>query len=625
LLQTVLNPQSYNHSLYAIPPFVAAIVVLLLGVVVLVREQNSRAARQYFIHVSTCVVWLLSYSAMYRSAVPEVALWWARVALIGIVFFHIAVLHFGAVMLGREHRARWLIRAGWAGSAVFLWLGLIRGDLFSEVQAHFWGFYPRYNALGAAFTVFFFTYIFLGTRMLIVTYRRAKPGSNLHRRVRGFLAGFAVGGFAAVDFLPAFGVSVYPIGYAAITVHFFIAAYVTWRYRLVDVTPEVATQEIVATMTDALIVLDAEKNIRFVNPAATQMFGIDPLLATGMSLSEVLTDESAARKIMELMDAKPSGNREISYRTAGNSLRALEISAAPVHDRFNRPVAHVCIFHDISEQKRVHEELELRVQERTLELAVARDQALDASRTKSAFLANMSHELRTPLGAIIGYSEILQEEMDPEADAPVLKDLERIRQSGLHLLSLVNMVLDLSKIEAGKMELVYDDFMIAPMLWSVADTLRPLAEKRGNALYIEHSQDIGSMWADQTKVQQTLLNIGSNACKFTENGEIRIHVRRDQSDGAEWIEFAISDTGIGMSEGELARVFREFTQAELLTSRKYGGTGLGLTISKRFCELMDGDIVATSDPGEGSVFTVRLPAYNRYEKRGRARSDAAEQ
>jgi PAS domain S-box-containing protein len=624
LLQTLLSPQSYSHNLYALPPFIAAIVVLLLGVAVFAREQNSRAARQYFIHVGTCVVWLLGYSAMYRSAVPEVALWWARVGLIGVAFFHIAVLHFGAVMLGREHRARWLIRAGWLGSALFLWIGWTRTGIFSEVHRYFWGYYPQYNVLGVAFTVFFFTYIFLGANMLVSAYRRAKPGSNLHRRVRGFLAGFAVGGFAAVDFLPAFGISIYPFGYAAITVHFFIAAYVTWRYRLIDVTPEVATQEIVATMTDALVVLDTEKNIRFVNPAATQMFGIDPVLATGMPLSEVLTDESAARKIMALLDHEALRNHEISYRTAGNSMRVLSISAAPVHDRFNRPVAHVCIFHDITEQKRIHEELELRVEGRTLELAIARDQALDASRTKSAFLANMSHELRTPLGAIIGYAEILQEEMDPEADAPVLQDLERIRQSGLHLLSLVNMVLDLSKIEAGKMELVYDDFTIAPMLWSVADTLRPLAEKRGNTLHIDHPSDIGSMWADQTKVQQTLLNIGSNACKFTENGEIHIRVRRKDGDGREWIEFVVSDTGIGMSRSELDRVFREFTQAELLTSRKYGGTGLGLSISKRFCELMDGNITVNSDPGRGSVFVVRLPARNHYDHGSRHGRDTAE-
>ncbi len=625
LLETLLNPLSYNHNPYAWPPFVAAIVVLLLGIAVVARERSSRAAKHYFIYVCTCVIWLLCYSAMYRAAVPEVARWWARFGQLGVMTMHVAVLHFGAVMLGREHRTRWLIRAGWTGSAIFLWLGVVQGDVMSGVHRFFWGYYPQYNALGAAFSVFFFTYVILGNGILVSAYRKAKPGSTLRRRVKGFLVGFAVGAFAAVDFLPAFGVGIYPFGYAAMTIHFAIAAYVTWRFRLVDITPEIAAQEIITTMTDALVVLDAEKNIRFVNPAATQMFGLDPLLAPGMSLSDALDDESTAARIKHLLTTGSFRNQEIPYRTGGNFLRTLSVSAAMVKDRFRQPVAYVCAFHDVTAQKRIHEDLEWRVNERTLELAVARDQALEASRTKSAFLANMSHEFRTPLSAIIGYSEILQEDLDTLVDKSVLTDLDRIRQSGLHLLSLVNMVLDLSKIEAGKMELFYDDFSIEPVLRTVADTLRPMAEKHGNTLRVDYHKDMGTMCADRTKVQQTLLNVVGNACKFTENGEIHVQARRDIADDKEWIEFIVTDTGIGMDETQMAKVFAEFTQADLLTTRKYGGTGLGLSISKRFCEMMDGDIFVASTPGKGSVFTIRLPASRNHRETRAAESGDSEQ
>ena len=231
-----------------------------------------------------------------------------------------------------------------------------------------------------------------------------------------------------------------------------------------------------------------------------------------------------------------------------------------------------------------------------------------ASRYKSEFLANMSHELRTPLNAIIGYSEMLEEEAQDLGHEPFIPDLQKIHGAGKHLLSLINNVLDLSKIEAGKMDLYLEDFEVVPMIQEVVTTVKPLVEKNANTLKLEYADGVGSMRADLTKVRQTLFNLLSNACKFTQGGVISLRATRERLDGARWITFRISDTGIGMSPEQSSKLFQAFTQADASTSRRYGGTGLGLAISQKFCHMMGGEIIVDSALGQGSTFTVRLPA-----------------
>jgi signal transduction histidine kinase len=239
------------------------------------------------------------------------------------------------------------------------------------------------------------------------------------------------------------------------------------------------------------------------------------------------------------------------------------------------------------------------------ELQAANAQLAEASRHKSQFLANMSHELRTPLNAIIGYSEMLQEEVEDVGDEAYLPDLQRINGAGKHLLGLINDILDLSKIEAGRMDLFVETFDLRRLVDDVEAVVRPLVEKNGNTLMIESPDDLGSMQADQTKVRQTLFNLLSNAAKFTDHGTISLTVEREPGD---WLTFAVSDTGIGMTEEQLGRLFEAFSQAEASTRNKYGGTGLGLAISRHFCRLMGGDLTVESVYGRGSTFTVRLPA-----------------
>jgi signal transduction histidine kinase len=232
-------------------------------------------------------------------------------------------------------------------------------------------------------------------------------------------------------------------------------------------------------------------------------------------------------------------------------------------------------------------------------------QLAEASQHKSQFLANMSHELRTPLNAIIGVTEMLRE--DAEAANQDIEPLDRVLGAGRHLLALINDILDLSKIEAGRMELALSSFALAPLLIDVVKTIEPLAAKNSNKVAAHCDGGIGTMRADQMRLRQAMLNLMSNANKFTERGRISVDARQVQENGGDWVTIAVADTGIGMTPEQMGRLFQEFSQASSTTASKYGGTGLGLAISKRFCQMMGGDITVKSEPGHGSTFTIRLP------------------
>jgi signal transduction histidine kinase/DNA-binding response OmpR family regulator len=261
------------------------------------------------------------------------------------------------------------------------------------------------------------------------------------------------------------------------------------------------------------------------------------------------------------------------------------------------------------EQKNEQLGLELAERRRAeAELAVARDEALEASRVKGAFLANMSHELRTPLNAIIGFSEVLQEDAEAAGQDALLPDLHSIRAAALHLLQIINDILDLSQIEAGIMDLQVEPINVGQVVEDVVAILRPLVQRGGNTLHVQCLQNVGMMDGDLTRVRQILFNLLNNACKFTQRGTIRLTVAREAADDGPWITFVVSDTGVGMTPEQLTGLFQSFGQIESAEPRGEKGTGLGLATSQRLCQLMGGEIAVASEYGTGSTFTVRLPA-----------------
>ena len=241
-------------------------------------------------------------------------------------------------------------------------------------------------------------------------------------------------------------------------------------------------------------------------------------------------------------------------------------------------------------------------------MRVAIEAAEAANQAKSNFLANISHELRTPMNAILGYSEMLMEEAEDTGQDDFIPDLKKINQAGAHLLSLINDVLDLSKIESGRMEALTERMSVDVLIDEVASTAHPLMQSNNNHFKIERGEQLGDVYQDVTKLRQAMLNLLSNAAKFTHEGHVSLRVERSNIDDTDWLTFAVQDTGIGIAADKLEQVFVEFSQADNSTTRDYGGTGLGLTISRRFCKMMGGDLSVTSQPGIGSTFTVRLPA-----------------
>ncbi|MFL5576579.1 MAG: response regulator, partial [Gemmatimonadaceae bacterium] len=308
-------------------------------------------------------------------------------------------------------------------------------------------------------------------------------------------------------------------------------------------------------------------------------------------------DRASAFATHAALMAQGEANTEYRFRHKDGAYRWIRDELRLTQGAQDGTVEAVGAWLDITERKRVEEALA----EKSRELEAA-------SKAKSEFLANVSHELRTPLNAILSYSQLVLEELEDRGQHDFVPDLTKIHAAGAHLLGLINDILDLSKIEAGKMDLYLETFDVPTLVADVVALVRPLVERKSNSLNVRWADGVGEMRADVTKVRQALFNLLSNANKFTENGTVSLSVTRGPIDGVDSITFAVADSGIGMSPEQMSKLFQAFTQADSSTTRKYGGTGLGLAISRHFCRMMGGDITIESEVGKGSTFTIRLPA-----------------
>jgi adenylate cyclase len=364
----------------------------------------------------------------------------------------------------------------------------------------------------------------------------------------------------------------------------------------------------IESMSDGFALWDRDDRLAICNKRSQQILNLPDLLVIGVRFEDL---------IRALAFDRPHYDAAVGDRDAWFQQRlAMHRGAPSVHEQrladgtWLRVGEHrtqeggiVTTWTDITVLKQREDELAGMVQQ----LQTARDQAMEASRTKSSFLANMSHELRTPLNAIIGLTELLCDHAPRFGTEKALEPLRRVLRAGRHLLNLINDILDLSKIEAGKLDLTLENVMVQPVLEDVLGTARPLAEQNRNQLLLECPEGVGWVRADTVRLRQALLNLLGNACKFTKDGEVHLRAARLHDPGGEWVEFAVSDSGIGMTEEQLSRLFQEFAQADVATTRQFGGTGLGLAITRKLCRMMGGDVTAGSIPGKGSTFTIRLP------------------
>ena len=355
----------------------------------------------------------------------------------------------------------------------------------------------------------------------------------------------------------------------------------------------------IATISEGFVLYDSEDRIVLFNEQFRDIYpGLADIITHGTTFGQVL-EAVVSRSLVDLGSQSPQdwiaerkARHEHSggfaeYRYGGRFVR--------ISERRIQGGGTVAVYSDITE-----------LRQQNLELEEARELSEVANRTKSQFLANMSHELRTPLNAIIGYSEILQEDAADSGQEQLVPDLKKIEGAGRHLLGLINDILDLSKVEAGKMDVFIEKIDISSLLDEVKSIITPLVARNGNKLELRLADHIGSMRTDRTKVKQCLLNVLSNASKFTQDGKLTVEVEHLETDRP-MIQIRISDTGIGMSEEQLGRLFQAFSQADASTTKKFGGTGLGLAITRHFCRLLGGEITVASQVGVGSTFTIILP------------------
>ena len=360
---------------------------------------------------------------------------------------------------------------------------------------------------------------------------------------------------------------------------------------------------IIETAPDAIVTIDEAGIIQSFNSTAQEIFGYSTEDVFGKNVTVLIPDDLVPKHNEGLTRRMGTGEQKIGRHGAevvGKRKDGSHVSlwlTLGVAGKESGNITVIGMLRDITARKEAERQLK-----------IAQEKSETANRAKSAFLANMSHELRTPMNAIIGYSEMLIEDAEDDGNEEIVSDVQKIHSAGKHLLELINDILDLSKIEAGRMELYLERFDLKKTLAEVVSTIQPLIQKNENEIVSDFSDDIGAVRADVTKVRQALFNLLSNAAKFTDHGTITLSATRTRREGVDWVIMSVRDTGIGIPEEKIEKVFEEFGQADDSTTREYGGTGLGLPISRRFCQMMGGDITVSSVPGEGSVFSIELPA-----------------
>jgi len=628
----------WQQTPYMAPLLIAAAISAVLAFFAW-RRRPAPGAVPFMSLMLAVAVWSAGYAFELSSVDLPTAIRWLKVEYVGIVAAPLTWLIFVLDHTGRE---KWLTRrnlgflsAGPLATLALAWTNELHGLLWHDMKLDTSGSFSWLSySFGPwlwGYTAYSYLLILLGALLLIRTFAHAP---RLYRVQAWALVAGALLSLVG-DGLSILGLSPFPRLYLTPFSFVVLGLIIAWgffRLRLLDITP-VARNAVIEILIDGVVVLDAHNRIVDLNPAAEAIIGYPAAKLIGRSAVQLLSGQSdmveryrdveqahaeialvvpLAQGISlngEPAPARASGLPAGQPTPADEEIgrRYFDLRITPLRDWRGHFRGRLIVLRDITE----HRETETALRR-------AKEAAEAASQAKTTFLANMSHELRTPLTSVLGYTELLQERAAKYGYDEFIPDLEKIRAAGKDLVTMINEVLDLSKIEAGKIALSLQDFNISYLVDNVVATIRPLAEKNGNTLFVHCSQPLGVMHADPSMVRQVLLNLLSNAAKFTRGGTITFTVTRmpdpnpiqpgeDEREGIDWIHFSVTDTGIGMTQEQMGHLFEAFWQADTSATRRYGGSGLGLAISHRFCRLMGGDITAESKPGKGSTFTVRMP------------------
>ena len=593
----------WQNILYVSPLLVTAVLLAAIALYAWKRRATPGALALSLLMAAT-TLWAVTYAFQFLSFDFGLHIFWNNVKYLGVFAVPGLALAFALQYTGRQ---KWLTRrniillsiepvVSLVIASTTVWHGWYRYNITLDqagvVAIPHSTYGPWYIIhAGLAYIVLLLT--------LVVLFKTVFSSPRLYRRQAAMMV-IAVSVPMVLNILDLFRLS--PLTYVDFTPFGLLLsgaamALGIFRFRVLDIMP-VARERVIQDMGDAVFVLDEQVRVVDLNPAACLIIRRTASEAVGQYIERIIPVQwlPVAYRFWNVREIQD----EISLEVEGGSPLYFDLRITPLLDREGNMGGRIVTLHDITRLKRIEEQLQK-----------AAEAAEAANRAKSTFLTNVSHELRTPLNAILGYSEILQEEaamIDHEDFVPYL---QRIEGAGQHLLGLINDILSISSLELGQMELQLESLDVMSLVGDVVAAVQPLFNKNGNTLQVEFHHPPGIIQADITKTRQTLFNLLSNATKFTNHGIIRLEIDREaatQEAKPGWVLFRVTDTGIGMSQETLNNLFKPFTQADGSSTRQYGGTGLGLALSRQYCEMMGGTIEVESQPGKGSIFTVRLPA-----------------
>jgi len=581
---------------WATIPLVALFVSAMLTVYVFAYNRERPVNRAYLILSLFVTLWIFCDFLLWLHLPRQWPLVIARAETLAWMTLGFWFTRFTYIFTNRRRDWLYLLIATICFSGVPL--GWFTNLVIADVKITYWGYHAIGGSLYQLYTNAAVTFPFAFALFILArTFFWAADRGTAYRKqlllmILATLSTF-IASYVSVIVLPEwFGKTVIELTTPSLLVYNIVIFVAMFRYQFLAIDAEDFANHLFGRMGDAVLILSSDAMVVQMNEASKKLFAIDELPAAGIPVRNLIAEF-------------PTDGKEGRFETkvaSGGEEHFLSVSWAPVPEA-KKDIGAVVIARDITERKQAEAE----IARYNFELAVARDDAVEANRAKSRFLAVMSHELRTPLNSIIGYSEMVAEELAAGNGLAAIPDLEHIHGAGNQLLTLINGILDLSKVEAGKMELFPEEFDVCGLVDDTVTLVLPLVDRNENSLAVDCDPDVGEMFADRLRVHQILVNILGNAAKFTEQGRIRYRVAREPG-SPDQVVFTIADTGIGMTEEQQEQLFQSFVQATPSTTRRYGGTGLGLAIARRFCELMGGEIAIESRYGEGSTFTVRLPA-----------------